>query len=167
LPILLIYCADLINIPRKKIMKKFITLFLAAAALTITTVSCSKDSDSSNSSSETAIKGKWYYDTTLTTYNGTTNPQEMPYDYSQCTGKKSYLDFQSGGVLDEGAIFSDCTLHNFTDSWTLNGNALNTVLDTGEAKNYEVVSVTSNKLVLKNYVSTDKKSYTVYNFTRQ
>jgi len=160
---LLIYCAKIINKP-KLIMKKIITFFLAASAFAITTVSCTKDNTAAPTS---AVAGKWYYTTTLTTYNGTPNGQAMPYDYASCTGKRSYLDFQAGGVLAEGDIFQDCSLHNFTDSWTLNGSALNTVLDTGEHKNYTVISATATTMVLRNYVSADQKSYTDYNFTRQ
>src|SRR4029079_6069856 len=97
--VLLIYCAKINNKP-KTIMKKLLTLFLAVSALAITTVSCSKNDDASTP--KATIAGKWYYDTTLTTYNGQVNPVPLAYNYAQCSGKKSYLDFQPNGVLNEG-----------------------------------------------------------------
>lgn len=131
-------------------MKKTITLFMSVALLAMTTVSCDKDETTTKNS----IEGKWICDDTYveTLDGGQTNDTKSTYP-SGCDKKASLELASSGDFVQVQVGPSSCGSQTFNGKWSYANNILHTVDDTDYVIDFPVISVSANKLVIKQYMS--------------
>jgi len=126
-------------------MKKLIVLIVFALVSGMNFTSCSSDDDSTPSAS---IVGKWNYSKMSTIVNGVPSP-EIDWEGNEPGCPKDYVEFKTGGVLNEGDYLgSNCELNTFVGTWSQNGNNI-TITEGPISLSAEIISVTSSSLKFK------------------
>ena len=128
-------------------MKNF-RFIVAALAMGLALNSCSSDDDKSNN--DASIVGKWNFATEKYYINNNLEYQG-PYEENEPGCAPDFLQIFDAGSVDQGDYSgADCTLDISSGYYTRSGNTLTLVEDLGNMVTFEIVSVTSNTLVLKN-----------------
>jgi len=120
-------------------MKKLLILFLSIATSGLLLTSCSDDDESAS------INGKWEFYQTGFSFGG----QEELELYEHAEGcNKDYLEFLSGGVLNEVSYFNageGCEESSEQSLWSKNGNTL-TVTIGGESQDATILTLDATTL---------------------
>jgi len=139
-------------------MKKITKSLIAVFAIATTLVSCSKDESSTDQ-----MQGKWTLDkTVLVTPDA--EPQTLDLD-GDCS-EKNYFDLKKDGKSEEGRVNTEtCDLSKLKGTWTKTNNSLEINSDGSDKTTFNVISVTTNKLVLR-IAGSDEGTYADITFLK-
>jgi Lipocalin-like domain len=110
-------------------------LFVSATVFT----ACSKDDDKTTAA---PLEGKWYLSKVGASVSGV---EQLNAYTNECSTKKDYVEFVTGGVFNSVSYDDTCTADTSTGTWTRNGNTITTVSD-GETDVETITNLTSSEL---------------------
>jgi len=147
-------------------MKK-VKLFLVVAVLAISTVSLTSCSDDDNNTPEQVqptLMGKWFFSRTGSGFGGSEVFQTYQHEIG-CT--KDNIELLEGSVYkDRRYAGEECTLQETTSAWSVANNIL-TVTNSSETMVYEVLTLTTDKLVIRTAETAGGQTfYDTWEFTR-
>lgn len=141
-------------------MKKLKLMICAFAIAGLTLASCSSDDDSNV---EATIVGKWNYNKTLLSTNGSAE-QSTNYTSHEAGCDKDYQEFVMGGVFRDVVLFknasSQCTEDAENSTWTKNNDVL-TIGTGADAETFQVIKLTGSELRYKSTTTTGGQTFTV------
>lgn len=122
-------------------MKRITKSLIAVIAIATTIVACTKDNTSTD-----PMLGKWTIDSVVESQPNSA-PQTINLNGS-CT-VKNYFDLKTGGIIEDGQVNTQtCQLAKVPGTWKKTNNTLQ-IVDDSTNTTFNIMSVTTNKLVLR------------------